>query len=341
MRTDFAAMQTFRMLGNLPMLLHGAAEEVVVVAFGGGVTLGAAENHAPKRLQCVEVVPAVFDAAHYFADYNNSISQRFDSERLRLIPGDGRNHLLRTTDRYDVIIADATHPTTADSWLLYTEEFYRLCQSRLRAGGIMAQWVPTHGLTVDEYRIVLRTFQSVFPHASVWLNEIYTIVLATPEPLSIDLAKLRQAQAIPAVQTSLAAYDIGDPVSLLSLLALDAQAVTRYAGRGRLNTDGHAPVGYLRDADVGKEMTGAAVLESLAPHLVRSATGWLPAGAADRDLRAGLDKRLEARAQTVRGVAAMLTGDRRNAQLSFWRAQAIDPTEITASRLLEVLDGGD
>lgn len=342
-RTDFAALQTFRMLGNLPMLMHGDAEEVVVVAFGGGMSLAAAETHTPRLLQCVEVVPGVFEAAKYFAKYNNSISERFGTPRLQLISGDGRNHLLRTNHRYDVIIADATHPTTADSWLLYTEEFYRLCKSRLDQNGIMAQWVPTHGLSVEEYRMVLRTFQTVFPHASVWLNEIYTIVVGTPGTMRIDLQRLEKSLSRHAVRSNLAAVDIGEPLSLLSLLALDEEGLGRYTGRGRINTDGRAYVGYLRETveeEADPRMNGSEVLRSMTPFLVRSPEGWL-SGESAEGLMTRLEKRLEARVHSVTGIAEMLTGDRRSAQLSFWRAQAVDPEEISARRLLEVIGTGE
>ena len=42
--------------------------------------------------------------------------------------------MLRTARAYDVIISDSTHPGTADSWVLYTEEFYRLCRRAAEAG---------------------------------------------------------------------------------------------------------------------------------------------------------------------------------------------------------------
>jgi hypothetical protein len=204
--------------------------------------------------------------------------------------------------------------------------------------------VPTHGLTVDEYRMLLRTFQTVYPHVSVWVNEIYTIVIGTPQPMRIELSQLEQGLALPAVQANLAEVDIGDPLSLLSLLALDEKAVTRYAGRGRTNTDGRAYVGFLREAveeENDASMNGAQVLQSLTPFLVQSPDGWLSGNSSDGTFRAHLKRRLEARVHSVEGIAQMLTGNRRNAQLSFWRAQAIDPTEISAQRLLEVISTGE
>ena len=208
----------------------------------------------------------------------------------------------------------------------------------------MAQWVPTHGLSVEEYRMVLRTFQTVFPHTSVWLNEIYTIVVGTPRPMRIELSRLERSLSRPAVQSNLAAVDIGDPLSLLSLLALDEQAVARYTGRGRINTDGRAYVGYLREAvesEADPRMNGSEVLRSLTPFLVQTPQGWLTGRSRDNALMSKLEKRLKSRVHSVEGIAEMLTGDRRSAQLSFWRAQAIDPAEISAQRLLEVIGTGE
>ena len=61
--TDYASLQTFRLLGTLPMVLHEAPQEVLVIACGGGITRAAAESQGAERLDCVEVVPAVTDAA--------------------------------------------------------------------------------------------------------------------------------------------------------------------------------------------------------------------------------------------------------------------------------------
>ena len=333
-RTDHAAMQTFRTLGNLPLLLHPEPEKALVVAFGGGVTLSAAELHGLERLDCVEVVPAVFGAAGYFAEYNNGIAGRFDSSHINLIAEDGRTHLLRTDERYDVIICDATHPTTADSWLLYTREFYDLCRRGLKDGGLLAQWVPLHGLTAEDYRVILRTFRSTFPHVSVWLNEIYTILLGSFDPLHIDYARLQRRLARPEIEANLAPVDLGDAVSFLSTLALDRAAVDRCVGKGPINTDAMTLIGYADSDAYG--LNGVAALESMRRHLIEEVDASMLSGACPEQVER-LEKRLAARRYAVEGTIAMLKGDRSRARERFWRAAAIDPEENVSRRLLEVL----
>lgn len=337
-RTDHAAMQSFRTLGNLPLLLHPEPQKALVVAFGGGVTLSSAELHPLRRLDCVEVVPAVFGAAGYFTDYNNGIAARFDSSHINLIAEDGRTHLLRTDERYDVIICDATHPTTADSWLLYTREFYELCRLSLEDGGLLAQWVPLHAMTAEDYRVVLRTFRSTFPYVSVWLNEIYTILLGSVEPQHIDYAMLQRRLSRPEVEANLAAVNLGHPVSFLSTLALDPAAVDRYVGRGPINTDGMTLIGYAGSNAYG--LNGVAALESMRRHLIEEVDASLLSGVEPEQV-AKLERRFAARGFGVEGTIAMLKGDRSKAQERFWRAAAIDPDEIVSRRVIEVLESGN
>ena len=74
----------------------------------------------------------------------------------------------------------------------------------------MAQWVPTHGLSAEEYRTIVRTFFHVFPHSSIWLNQIYTILLATPESLEVDFNALTARMSPPAIQANLKKVELFD-----------------------------------------------------------------------------------------------------------------------------------
>ena len=77
---------------------------------------------------------------------------------------------------FDVIMVDSTHPKAVDSWILYTREFYDLVRDRLKDEGIAVQWLPLHGLSEKEFKIIVKTFYDVFPHATLWTNvgfEVY------------------------------------------------------------------------------------------------------------------------------------------------------------------------
>jgi spermidine synthase len=322
--TNHAAIKTFRLLGNLPMLLHEAPEDVLVIAFGGGITLDAVERHRPRRLDCVEVVPGVLGAADLFAEYNGYLLDRLESGGINFIADDGRNHLLRTDRRYDVIISDSTHPGTADSWVLYTREFYDLCLKRLEKGGLVAQWLPLHGLAAEDYRMILRTFRSVFPHASLWLTTDYTILLGTPDRLAIDLDSLELKLANAAVVEGLAEVDLDDSRSLLAAIALDEEAFARYAGSGAINTDDRPHISFAHG--------GPPPLAGLIAQLIERADSYVVG--ADEGRLARLKRRLQARRFSFLGDLALKMGAKEDALLQFRRALSLDPAEPDANRAL-------
>lgn len=328
--TDYASLQTFRLLGHLPLVLHPDPAQVLVIAFGGGITLSAAELHQPVRLDCAELVPGVPRAAPYFARYNRQIATRLDQAPIELVAEDGRNHVLRTQRQYDAIICDATHPGTADSWVLYTEEFYRLCRGRVGADGLVAQWLPLHGLAVEDYKMILRTFRAVYPHASLWLTHQYSILLGTPGALHIDYAALERKLEPLGVRVSLRSVDLGDPPSFLSALVLGEKELAAYAGSGSINTDDRP---YISFTDRRRRGTsgGLPVLKSLAEHLATNPQPYLSANTPAAVVQV-LEQRFAARRHTVLGTIALLEKDEERAAAAFARAREIDPGERGALR---------
>jgi spermidine synthase len=330
--TDHTSIQNFRLLGNLPMLLHPDPTQVLVIAFGGGITLAAVESHQPQHIDCVEVVSGVVDAAPFFADFNERIFERLDSARFELVIDDGRNHVLRTERRYDVIISDATHPATADSWVLYTEEFYRLCRLRLREQGLFAQWLPLHGLSVEDFRMILRTFRTAFPNATLWVTQSYGVLLGTAGPLRIDFENLARELQRPRVQAGLREVDLGDPLSFLATLALDQPAFAEFAGAGPINTDRRPYISFTDRSRIGTT-SGVPAMLALAPRLPERAGDYL-VNADEGDLRR-LRRRLAAHKHAFYGNIALRLGDRPTALEQARKALAIDPREPDAQRLTE------
>ena len=82
--------------------------------------------------------------------------------------------------------ADATHPWSADSWILYTRELYRLVSSRLNETGIFCQWIPLHWMSSDDFKCILRTMRTAFPHLSLWYTGSYVVALGYSQPVRPD-----------------------------------------------------------------------------------------------------------------------------------------------------------
>ncbi len=213
---DQASLEAFYLLGHLPWGYNPEARSAMAVAMGGGITSGAILTHPVDTLVCAEICPEVADAAVWFQEQN----RRPDLDpRFGLVGDDGRNYLLGTDREFDLIICDATHPGSSESWLLYTEEFYSIVLSRLTPSGVAAQWVPLHRLPVEEFHRILATWSRGFPHAAVHAaGGRHAILVGSPAPLHLDLeAIFRDSSA--AMQLQGTGYRLEDQKWLHPLLS--------------------------------------------------------------------------------------------------------------------------
>ncbi len=329
--SDYASLQLFRLLGHLPLLLHPDPQDVLVIAFGGGIALGSVAQHALRRIDCVEIAPGVLDAARqHFAEFNHHILDSLETSKVHITIDDGRNFLLTRPNSYHVITGDATHPTSADSWVLYTRDFYQLCKNRLTPDGIMAQWLPLHGLSVEAYKTILRTFQSVFPHATLWLTNDYAVILGTRQKVRLDWGLLKQKLRSDKVRQSLEGVNLGDPFALLSCFLMDAKTLKAYVGAGLLNTDDHPHISFLRSS--GFKKTGWRVLGDVGAHRVRV----FPfVKGIKRDSQTAVETRLEAYFQSKGYIlqADILRMQRRgrSAFQAYRKALKLNPEDRTAA----------
>lgn len=228
-------VQLFKMLGMLAPLLHPNPDNALMVAFGAGMSAGAAAQ-VVERLDCVDLNPDIQEVGRAFERENLDV---LNNPRVNLIVNDGRNQLFLTPEKYSVIISDATHPMSFDSWTLYSREFYELVKDRLKDGGIFAQWLPVP-TTDDALKLILNTFKKVFPHTSFWMihGSSQCMMLATPQRLSIDYRSFRD-RLLPLIQSSgLADFGVSNADKLLSFFFAGEDAVDRYlAGYEKVSTD--------------------------------------------------------------------------------------------------------
>ncbi|PYN40600.1 MAG: hypothetical protein DME00_34040, partial [Candidatus Rokuibacteriota bacterium] len=209
----------------------------LVIGFGAGGTAWSLSRYAAlERLDIVEFVPGVIRTARFFPEVNHDV---LSDPRVRVVIDDGRNYLLVTPDTYDVVSVDTLDPKHAGNGNLYTREFYALSKRVLKPGGIFVQWLPYHQVDNTSLKIIARTFQDVYPHATMWLNRFkgYTLLLGTLEPLRIDVARLEAHFRTPAIQRDLAEVHVATRWQFLESFTMRAETVRRYAaGQTRLNT---------------------------------------------------------------------------------------------------------
>jgi len=233
--TDPISMNAFRLLGHLPPLIRPDAEWALMLSFGNGIATGSLDTHNIPHIEAVDLSAQQFQAAEHYWEENYNVLR---SPRLETYVEDGRNFLLQTPHHYDIITTDATHPVNTSSWALFTQEFYQSVARQLTDDGVFMQWLPFHNLLEEDYQTILRTFQHVFPHATLWYTGgSHTLLLATPTQLTEDglMAYLNAAK-----ENMIVSSDIGPAPSLRAYWIMDEVALRDYAGEGVLSRDNNA-----------------------------------------------------------------------------------------------------
>ena len=171
-------------LGHLPMLLNKNPRKVFVLGTGSGMTLGATSVHpSVEEIVLAEIEPKVLGVARTFSRYNHGV---LDNPKLRIVFNDGRNYLMTTKKKFDVITADPIHPWFSGAGYLYTAEYFRLASEHLNPGGIACQWLPIYELSVDDLKCVVKTFSENFRYTMLWLTRNDAELVGSNDPIVID-----------------------------------------------------------------------------------------------------------------------------------------------------------
>jgi spermidine synthase len=236
-------MPTQLMIGHLPMLLHPDPKRVLVIGMGSGITSGSVARYPIEHLDIVEIEPAVVEATRFFARENGNV---VTDPRVRVVIADGRNYMLTTPQRYDVILSEPSNPWISGLASLFSVEFFRVAREHLQPGGIMLQWVHGYNLYTDDLRMVVRTFRSVFPATTIW-NTIPGdfLLIGRVESTPFDLTTVRERfQTNPAVWSVFDRFGIRDWPGVLGYFMLGERDTARFTGSGRLNTDDLLPLEF-------------------------------------------------------------------------------------------------
>ena len=223
------------LLAHLPLLAKPGAKDVFVLGFGSGMTAGAVLGYPIERLDLAENCAPVIQAAPLFGDWNRHV---LDDARTHLWLEDARTVLKLRPQRYDVIITEPSNPWAIGVGSVFSREFYELAASRLKTGGIMAQWFHLYETQDSLVELVLRTFSSVFPYVEVWDTGVGDIViLGSQQPWPSGPEVFRQGFAIQRVCTDMQMIDMHSPEALMARQLASQQTGFAIAGPGPVQSD--------------------------------------------------------------------------------------------------------
>jgi len=202
--------------------------------------------------------------------------------------------------------------------------------------------MPLWHLSVDDLRMMARSFREVFPHATLWYvpnsPTRHAVLIGTPGRLRIDLERFCARVSDPALQQHLATVDIGDPYVLLSSLLMDEFALERFCREARVNSDNHPLLEYSapRMARRGHQTTVREVVFAMAQGR-RSILPYLTGLGATPDRVAAVEERAslhyEVAGHLLHGFLLFEDGHRSEARRLAERAYALDP-DGPSTRLL-------
>lgn len=190
-------------------------------------------DNRKKTISGKELVPWVDSVTKknnvYFPGVDNATIEKLPEKEVEVYFDDGRHYIRTTQEKFDVITSDPIDPWVKGCAALNTIEYYQMCKSKLKPGGVMALWIPLYESDEKTINSVLTTFFEVFPKGILWTNDVdrqgYDAVLfGQAEGTEIDLDEMqKRIDAQPLVKQSLMDVNFPSAASLMGTFAVDAK----------------------------------------------------------------------------------------------------------------------
>jgi len=165
------------------MSLAPRIDNVLVIGYGTGSTVETLlKSPEVKKITLVELNRTLIKNLRKIPLFDKMLAD----PRVELVIEDGRRFLLRSREKYDLVLMDPLRSTTVYSNNLYSRDFFRILKERLAPQGVFEMWT-------DEYDIILYTLVSEFSDVRIYgtffvvsncylemnNNRLFHLVLAT------------------------------------------------------------------------------------------------------------------------------------------------------------------
>ncbi len=235
-------LSTQFLLAHLPMLARPDSKDVFVLGFGSGITGGALLGHPIEHLNIAENCRPVLRAAKLFEPWNHGV---LTNARTRIWPEDARTVLKLSPQKYDVIISEPSNPWVAGIGSVFSREFYELAGTRLKEGGIMAQWFHIYEMSDGIVGLVLRTFAGVFPYVEIWdTNSGDIIFLGSHQSWEMNPGSFRKVFARELPRKDLEMIGLKTPETIWARQVASQRTGFAIVGRGPMQSDAFPVLEY-------------------------------------------------------------------------------------------------
>jgi len=243
------------MSGLIGAALHPNPRRALVIGLGTGSSAGwLAAVPSIERVDVVEIEAAVLRVAGAMGPVNRDV---LANPKARVVIGDGREFLLTTADRYDLIFSEPSNPYRAGISSLFTREFYAAAAARLERGGMFLQWLQGYDVDARVVRTAYATLGSVFASVETWQvarNDL--LLVAGTQPVVPVADRLRERVAAEPFKSALSwVWGVGGVEGLYAgYVATNGLAQElRRAALDDLNTDDHPLIEFGFARNLGRE----------------------------------------------------------------------------------------
>jgi len=164
--TEFDERAYHEALVQIPLLSIDEPRKALVVGGGdGGVLRENCRHRTIERVDMVEIDVAVVEASREFLPFVSDGA--FDDPRVNLVIGDAFPFVKQATEKYDLIVVDATDVYEEEvgelSEMLFTSEFYADCKRALSDRGFIVTQADNLVFCPYSLEAILSEFGKVFP----------------------------------------------------------------------------------------------------------------------------------------------------------------------------------
>lgn len=335
--TLFTHRTTQILQAHIPMLLMPDASEVVQIGFGSGETAHLVTTYDNvERLDLVDISQSVLTtSAKFFTNINYDVVK---DPKFHPTIMDGANYLRLTDKKYDVIMNDSIWPFYAGNSGLYTKDYFAAGKAHLKKGGIMTSWLPLQ-IDPEDFKILLHTFQSVFPHTSIWVAMTHfnkhALLIGSEKKLEIDMQRFVERYERFA-KSDLKIIEIDSPIALLNTFVMDEDDFASSMASSKIHTENN-PILEFSTSRQNPDTVQLRVYEFLRDHASSPSSYLVNISPEGGDPRKILDAASRAGQHVMNGLI-MIEKFQANYEAEFKKALQIWPDHAGAQKFLKQIN---
>lgn len=173
---------------DVPAVFHPAPESQLIIGFGVGESFRTALDNGFETT-VAELVPTVVEQFPHI--HPDDHEKYLTNPKGHIVFNDGRNHLVGTRDRYDLILLDSSPPLFGPSMVSLTSlDFMTQVRDHLTEDGIFTFWLPMVCFE-DDFWSITHNFTETFDQIAMWIEPgtagVMLLGTNSPDPiLQID-----------------------------------------------------------------------------------------------------------------------------------------------------------